>query len=329
MTVHESVLPAEVVSYLIPAMARVGKTLFLDCTVGGAGHTESLLSLGESVFVVGLDQDASALARAAERLQRFGKRVLLVKANFRHLESICSSPEVRSFCSENNGGCFHGILLDAGFSSDQLDDPSRGFSHSHDGPLDMRLDPTKGITADDIVNRSEPGELRRVFRNGGVRDGAELLVRKIIAARPITGTKHLAAVCEAAMLPLSRRRKEWSAPSATVPFQAIRIAVNDELAALEDFFLGALPVLRPKGRLAVISFHSLEDRIVTRAMRRWEQGDEHQRKLPVRGEIRGSGTLLTKKAVVAGEGEVSRNPRARSARLRVFEKGEWLSEGGI
>lgn len=329
MTLHESVLPAEIVSFLTPAMAPVGKTLFLDCTVGGAGHTETLLSLGESVFVVGLDQDASALARAAEKLRRFGKRVLLVKANFRHVESICSAPEIRSFCSDANQGIFHGILLDAGFSSDQLNDPARGFSYSHDGPLDMRLDTSQGVTADDIVNRAEAGELRRVFRNGGVREGAELLVRKIIASRPITGTKHFAAVCEAALLPLTRKRKERSANSATVPFQAVRIAVNEELDALEEFFVGALQILRPRGRLAVISFHSLEDRIVTRAMRRWEQGDVHQRKLPIRGEILGLGSLLTKKAVVAGEEEVRRNPRARSSRLRVFEKGETLSEGRI
>ena len=322
MSHHLPVLADEVIGFLAPTISAQEPTFFLDCTLGGGGHTEQLLSLGESVFVVALDRDSVAVARAAEKLRKFGKRVLLIKANFRHVRSVCQSSEVQEFLSASPECLFHGILLDAGFSSDQLDDPSRGLSFFHDGPLDMRLDQSQDIKADDIVNRFEPSELRRVFRRGGLRDGAELLVKSIVSARPISGTKQLAAICESALRPITRKKqRESSAHPATVPFQAIRIAVNEELEALEEFFSGAFELLKPHGRLAVISFHSLEDKIVTNTMRQWEQGDPLSRKLPVPGKVVGRGSLLTKKAITPSPVEIGKNARSRSAKLRVFEKG--------
>ena len=284
---HVSVLPAETLALLAPRPGEV----FVDCTTGLGGHALAIAhAVGPTGRVIALDQDATMLAVAEKRLA--GLPVTLLHANFESLPELLA-----------NAGFPHvdGVLADLGFCSDQVSDPARGFSFQQDGPLDMRLNPAAGATAADLVNTMSEGALADLIFEYGEERKSRWVARRIVerrATKPFTTTADLAD--------LVRRTvpRSGSIDPATRVFQALRIAVNDELGALERL-LAALPgVVRPGGRVAVISFHSLEDRPVKSALFKvpevWHP--------------------LSKKPVEAGPEEQARNPRARSAKLRAARR---------
>lgn len=295
---HETVLLEPVVEALAP---RSGGR-YLDCTLGGGGHAEAILAAsGPDGLLVGIDRDPAALAAAGSRLASFGERALLLHGRFGDMAEV-AGPH----------GPFDGIVLDLGVSSPQLDHAERGFSFGRDGPLDMRMDPTRGPTAAEWLDAVDEPELVRVLRQYGEEPRARQIARAILAGRPWTRTLALAdAVARAAGYKGSRRHP------ATRTFQALRIAVNDELGELERGLAAGLALLAPGGRMAVISFHSLEDRLVKAAFR-----DAAGKNTPrdVYGHLIRPplGRLLGKPRV--GKDLDPHNPRARSARLRVFER---------
>lgn len=295
---HQTVLLAETVELLEPSEGRV----IVDGTLGGGGHSEALLERGARVF--GIDRDPAALAAASARLERFGARFTPVRGAYADAPALVPGP-------------VDGLLLDLGVSSPQLDVASRGFSFMHDGPLDMRMS-GEGETAAELIARLPEAELADVLYEYGEERASRGVARELKARLP----KTTFAAVEAVKAGVPRRAWPKDTHVATRTFQALRIAVNAELEQLERL-LDALPAyLAPRGRAAIISFHSLEDRAVKRAFRRLcgEGPDEAPRGLPVRHERRASFRALTRKAVVASEAEVSHNPRARSARLRGVEK---------
>ncbi len=279
---HEPVLVAEVVAFLAP---RPGKA-FLDATVGLGGHAEALLARGARV--VGIDRDPEALARARERLARFGDHLTLLRGDFRDLRSLLAPLGIPSL---------DGVLFDLGVSSLQLLSPERGFSFSADGPLDMRMDPDASTTAADLVNGLPEPDLARILLEYGEERYARRIARAIVRGRPVHTTRQLASLV-ARLYPPGRHRIH----PATRTFQALRIAVNDELSALREALPAARSLLGPGGVLSVISFHSLEDRIAKRFFRA--------------EALAGRVEILTKKPVTPGEAELAGNPRARSAKLR-------------
>ncbi len=299
---HEPVLTGDVVALLRPVPGRV----FLDGTLGGGGHSEALLAAGARV--VGLDRDRDSLARASERLAPYGDRFLPVHANFADAASV---PEVLARAP------YDGALLDLGVSSHQLDTAERGFSFRHDGPLDMRMDASSGEPAAEIVNSAGETELTRIFREYGEEPQARRVARAIVNERerlPFTRTGQLAALIEK----VTGRRGRIH--PATRVFQALRIVVNDELGALRRA-LDSLPsLLRAGARFAVITFHSLEDRMVKKIFR---SGSEQWLDRPEWPAPRPNPAWrfldLTRHPVEAASVESGRNPRARSARLRAVE----------
>ncbi len=304
---HTPVLTAEVLTALAPAPGK----RFVDGTVGLGGHSADLLAAGASVLAV--DRDAGALHQAAGRLAPYGDQVRFVHADFRSLKTILNE----SGWSEVNG-----VLVDLGVSSWQLDEPTRGFSFRHDGPLDMRMDTSQPVTAADIVNTWEEASLAEMLRQWGEERYARRVAYRIVQARrrtPITTTVQLADIVRQAVPQRGPQRID----PATRTFQALRIAVNRELDGLETFVSDATDVLAPGGRLAVITFHSLEDRPIKRALRR-EAGipdddaptDFWGRRMSQAPRLR----LLHRRPIVPAESEVASNPRARSARLRVAER---------
>lgn len=300
---HQPVLMEEVLHYLQPEQ---GKT-FLDGTLGGGGHSEALLKAGARV--IALDQDAEALAYARERLSGYGDRFTAYSSNFRDFSQVLESAGVPGV---------DGMLVDIGVSSHQINDPARGFSFMHDGPLDMRMDCSQGRTAADIVNDESAEELERILREYGEEWSFRRIVRAIVERRkvkPFAGTRDLADVI-ASVMP-----RHGKVNPATLTFQALRIAVNDELAAFTDFLNCASKWLNPGGRLVVISFHSLEDRIAKQTLLRFttEWNDRPEWPEPRRNPEY-TMRLLTRKPVEAKPDEVKQNPRARSAKLRSAEK---------
>ena len=301
---HAPVLPDEVLHYLQPAPGKI----FLDCTLGGGGHSELLLAAGAQVIAV--DQDADALAHARERLQKYEGSFRSYQSNFRHFPQVLEDIGV---------GRVDGILADLGVSSYQLDASSRGFSFAREGPLDMRMNQGAGETAADLVNHAEPGELVRILREYGEERQAKRIVRAIVdrrAQRPFTTTLDLAQVIEKTV----PRHGKKTHP-ATLTFQALRLAVNEEMTVLEDFLALVPRWLKPGGRAAWISFHSGEDRMVKQALARYstEWLDRPEWPEPRRNPdfcMR----LLTRKPVEATDEELKRNPRARSAKLRAAER---------
>jgi len=274
------VLVAEVVRFLAPAPG----VRIVDATVGTGGHAEALLARGARV--IGIDRDPVALDRARERLRPYADRLQLLHGNFRDLATLVSPvPRV------------DGVLFDLGASSLQFDSPERGFSFLAAGPLDMRMDPTAPVTAADLVNRLPEAELARILWEYGEERYARRIARAIAEQRPLHTTTELARVV-ARLYPPGHHRIH----PATRTFQALRIAVNDELGALEAGLAGAVRLLPPGGALCVISFHSLEDRIMKHFLRR--------------EALAGRVEVLTKKPLRPEEDEVGRNPRARSAKLR-------------
>lgn len=309
MSVHVPVLVQECVTWLDPQPG--GR--FIDCTVNGGGHAAAILErTAPTGTLLGLDADPAAIACAREHLAPFGPRVTLVHSNFRFLGEVAERAGFRSV---------DGVLLDLGVSSAQLEASGRGFTFGRDEPLDLRFDPTTGRTAADIVSEASRTEIQQLLRSFGEEPQARTIAARIEAARavaPITTTSQLVA-----LIPRPRDRDRHRIHPATRTFQALRIAVNDELRALAEVLPQALAALRRGGRLAVISFHSLEDRIVKTFLRQRAglAPDSVDPKLPVRPPTQPPDLrILTKRPVVRSPEEMARNPRSRSARLRVAER---------
>ena len=300
-TAHIPVLYQEVLSVLNPQAG--GR--FIDATLGGGGHAEGILhATTPDGRLLGLDADPRAITRSLQRLAGFGERALLVHANFRRLSEVAQ---------QYGFTALDGILLDLGVSSHQLDDPDQGFSFREDGPLDLRLDPTTGLSASEVVNTVSEEELADLIYRYGEDHFARRIARRIVARRPLHSTAELAEVVTQAV----GGRKGARLHPATRTFQALRIYVNDELGSLEAVLPQTLGLLRSGGVLAVISFHSLEDRIVKQFLRR-ESSDCI---CPPRTPVCQCGHTaqvveLHRKGMTPSEAEITRNPRSRSARLR-------------
>jgi len=301
---HTPVLYHPVLSAL---QARAGGR-YMDGTVGAGGHAEGVLDgSAPDGHLLGLDRDPHALKIAARRLARFGQRVHLRQASFSELAAVAAGA---------GWAAVDGVLLDLGLSSMQLDAAERGFSFRLDGPLDMRFDPAQPLTAAELVNDLDEDELADLLRRYGEEPRARRVAQAIVAARPLQRTSELAET----VARMSGRPRSGIHP-ATQTFQALRIAVNDELTALREGLEQALALLAPGGRLAVISFHSLEDRQVKEFFRR-ESRDClcPPEQLVCTCGHRAVLRQITRKPLRPDEAEVSRNPRARSARLRVAER---------
>jgi 16S rRNA (cytosine1402-N4)-methyltransferase len=301
---HQSVLYQETIDALRPKSA--GR--YLDGTLGAGGHSIGILEASQpGGQLLGLDIDSEALSIATERLSAFGERARLVKGSYAEMTDICH---------EHNFLPLDGILLDVGASSIQFDRAERGFSFRNEGPLDMRFDLQASTSADDLVNHWPEEELANLIYRFGEERASRRIAKAIVKARPISTTKELAKVIAANV-----RNKRGGIHPATRSFQALRIAVNEELDTLEKALPQAIELLAPQGRLAVIAFHSLEDRIVKQFMRRESQDCI----CPPEQLICTCGHTASIKEIVRRpirpqESEVSVNPRARSARLRVAEK---------
>lgn len=305
-SVHQAVLLAAVLDAL---QVRPGGT-YLDCTVGGGGHAAALLAgAAPGGRLLGLDRDPSALARAGAALASHPGRAVLAHGSFADLAELATA---------HGFSAFDGILLDLGISSDQLATAERGFSFQHDGPLDMRLDPEAPLSAAELVNDLSVTELADILYELGEERHARRIARAIVAARPVTTTVQLAAVVAAAMPGGGRSQ---SIHPATRTFQALRLVVNDELGALAAALPQAIQRLAPRGRLAVISFHSLEDRLVKQAFRAAAAHCICPPGLPAcRCDHQPTVSLVTRRPIVPDRDEIATNPRARSAKLRVAER---------
>jgi len=306
---HETVLLEEAVEALRPQPGGV----YVDATLGGGGHTARLLERSApDGAVIAFDQDETAIAHAEPLKRQYPGRLTLVKANFAEMEERLRALGVTAV---------DGVLFDLGVSSPQFDLPERGFSYWHEGPLDMRMDRHQPLTAREIVNEWDERELARIIREYGEERFAASIARAIARARskkPIETTTELAEIVKSA-IPAAARR---SGPHpARRTFQAIRIAVNDELGALERGMEAAFRALKPGGRLSVITFHSLEDRAVKRLFQTWAQGCICPPEFPVcQCGRKPLGRMVSRKPVTPSSEELERNPRARSAKLRAFEK---------
>jgi 16S rRNA (cytosine1402-N4)-methyltransferase len=290
---HEPVMVVEVVEQLAPGRSGT----FVDCTVGHGGHARAILDAGAS-RVIALDRDPSALRHAADALTSYGSRVELVHSDYRRVTEILDARGV---------GAVDGILADLGVSSMQLDDAGRGFSFRRDEPLDMRMDPTSGPTAADAIRDADERTLADVIYEFGEERHARRIARAIIETRGRTAVDTTGRLADVVRRAIPKRGYSRIDP-ATRTFQAIRIWVNRELEGLDVFLTQAAARLRPGGRMAIIAFHSLEDRIVKHTLR----------SLQTAGDI---GLIVrTKRPVVPSEAEVQRNPRARSAKLRAAER---------
>ena len=290
---HQPVMVTEV----LEALALQPDGIYVDGTVGGGGHAVEIVARLETGRLIGLDCDPSALEVARARLEQFGERVTLVHANFAQLDRVLDELGIAHV---------NGILLDLGVSLTQLDTPERGLSFRLEGPLDMRLDPTQALTAADLVNTLDERELTKIFRDYGEERWAARIAKNIVRERrrhPLETTTDLVRIIERS-IPAAVRRKSRIHPATRI-FQALRIAVNNELENLQRALTVGVERLAPGGRFAVISFHSLEDRLVKRFFReRLKAGQAEQ----IWGPIRPSAE------------ECAQNPRARSAKLRVLSK---------
>jgi 16S rRNA (cytosine1402-N4)-methyltransferase len=307
---HLPVLAEEVMSMLAPAPG----SLQIDATVGGGGHTERILEATDpDGRLLGLDADGAAIARVGLRLARFGDRLVLRQANFRELGSVAPA---------TGFGAVDGMLFDLGLSSFQLVDTERGFGFRAGGQLDMRFDTTRGVPAAELLATLDAVELTGLFRRFGEEPHAPRIARAIVEARrtvPIATAEELAALVErvSPRAPGTRGRIH----PATRVFQALRIAVNEELEALEEALAASIDLLRPGGRLVVLSYHSLEDRIVKRFLDAERKGCICPPSVPVcvcgrTPRLR----LVTKPSLTPTDAEIAANPRARSARLRAAER---------
>jgi len=306
---HKPVMIGEVIASL---RCRPG-CIYVDGTVGGGGHAEAILrNTAPDGLLIGIDTDSEAIGEAHRRLAPFGARKILIKGNFADMEAILDEKKIAAV---------DGILLDLGVSSPQLDKAKRGFSFSLDGPLDMRMDQSGGPTAADLVNTSPWEELARIIKNFGEERMAGRIAKAIVKSRvdsPLKTTADLAEVVLRAVPPEAGRQ---GIHPATRTFQALRIAVNNELESLQRAVEGGIKRLNPQGRFSIISFHSLEDRIVKNAFRIAAKGCRCPADLPVcacgrKPELR----LITRKPLTPSKGEINDNPRSRSAKLRTAER---------
>ena len=305
---HLSVMPEEVLNWLQPHASGI----YLDGTTGGGGHSRLILEAAPGCRMICLDRDPAALNKAAQVLEPFGDRVSLHHATFDQADSVLQQLGIDHL---------DGMLLDLGVSSHQLDTPERGFSFRHDAPLDMRMNPQAGVTAADIVNQADEAELLRIFFEYGEERFSRRIVRKIIAQRseePITRTAQLAELVRQAV---PGGKKPSRIHPATRVFQALRIQVNEELDQVKNGVSAGIDLLKPGGRMVVISFHSLEDRIVKHLYRERATGCICPPRLPVcqcdkQPEVK----VLTRKGVRASAAEFEMNTRSRSAVLRVAER---------
>ncbi|HQR33389.1 MAG TPA: 16S rRNA (cytosine(1402)-N(4))-methyltransferase RsmH [Blastocatellia bacterium] len=307
MPVHQPVMPVEALAAL-----DAGKGgLFVDATLGLGGHTELILQASPTARVIGIDRDAEAIALATERLSGFGERFEAVKSDYRQIKTILMEREIESVT---------GVLADLGVSSFQFDEPERGFSFRSDSPLDMRMDRSQSLTAADLVNGLGERELADLIFQFGEERASRRIARLIVAERAkaaiITTTQLANLVVKAVKQP-----GHWRIHPATKTFQALRIAVNRELDALDKFVADAVEMLAVGGRLVLITFHSLEDRIIKQALKFQSGHCVCPQSQPVcqcgatkRVEV------LTRKAIQPSEPEIAANPRARSAKLRACQK---------
>ena len=309
---HVPVMVSEVIEWLEP----LGRGVMVDATFGGGGHTKALLDAAPELAVLALDQDPDAMRQVPDE-----ERLRFVPANFEDLARVLDDPETVEWIDDHshgqNGSHVAGVLFDLGVSSRQLEDAQRGFSYRYEGPLDMRMRQEGSLSADEVVNTWDTTELADIIRRYGEERFAKRIAERIVARRPIEDTLALADVIAEAVPAAARRRRH----PARKTFQAIRIAVNDELAALERALDAAIDRIRAGGRIVVISYHSLEDRIVKRRLQRGATGCVCPPDLPVcvceqTAELR----LLARKPQRPSEQEVETNSRARSARLRAAEK---------
>ena len=307
---HQPVMPDEVLGTLAPQPG----SLQIDATVGGGGHTERILEAASpDGRVLGLDADEAAIDRVGRRLARFGDRLVLRRANFQELATV--APEA-------GFGAVDGLLFDLGLSSFQLADTGRGFGFRAGGPLDMRFDTGRGVPASELLATLSADELAALFRRYGEEPGAWRIAKAVVAARataPLQTAEELAALVER-VVPGNPRQRRRTHPATRV-FQALRIAVNGELDALESGLAAAVDLLRPGGRLVVLSYHSLEDRIVKRFLNTERRGCVCPPESPVcvcgrSPRLR----LVTRPSMTPTESEIDANPRARSARLRAAER---------
>ena len=305
---HVSVLLDE----CIEGLAIKPDGIYVDGTLGGAGHSSQIAKRLTTGRHIGIDRDPVALKAAGERLAPYRDRVTLVHSNFCEIKQVLEDLEIEGV---------DGILLDLGVSSPQLDDSSRGFSYMADAPLDMRMNSEDSLSAYDVVNTWSQEELKRILYDYGEERYAPRIAAAICSRReekPIETTLELVDVIRSAMPAAALREKQHPAKRS---FQAIRIAVNDELGAVEKVMQDAIPCLNPGGRLAVITFHSLEDRIVKNAMAAASRGCTCPPNFPVcvcgkKPQVK----LVNRKPITSTEEELERNPRARSAKLRICEK---------
>ena len=286
--------------------------IYVDGTLGGAGHSSEIVKRLTTGMLIGIDRDPVALKAAGERLAPYGDRVKLVHSNFCEMASVLENLGISGV---------DGILMDLGVSSPQLDDGERGFSYMVDAPLDMRMDSGDALSADTVVNTWSYEELKKILYEYGEERYAPAIAGAIVRKReaaPIRSTLELVDVIRGAMPPAALREKQHPAKRS---FQAIRIAVNDELGSVAKAMESAIPLLNPGGRLAVITFHSLEDRIVKNAMASAAKGCICPPEFPVcvcgrKPQV----DVLTRKPIVSTPEELERNPRARSAKLRICQK---------
>ncbi|MGH2733618.1 MAG: 16S rRNA (cytosine(1402)-N(4))-methyltransferase RsmH [Actinomycetota bacterium] len=310
MDEHVPVLLAEVKSWLMPALAEGG--VLVDCTVGGGGHAEALLDSSPRLRLVGIDRDPEALEVTERRLRGFGGRVVLVRRGFAKLSMVIE---------ELGMGSVQGVLYDLGVSSLQLERPERGFRYRDPSPLDMRMDRSEPLSAADVVNGYSEDRLAKLLADFGEERFAARIARAIVRRRerqPFLGGEDLASVIIEAIPAATRRRGPHPARRT---FQALRIEVNQELDQLRASLPQATESLAPAGRLAVISYHSLEDRIVKRALAEEARGCRCPVSFPIcvcgaQARLR----LLTARPTLPTPAEVGTNPRSRSARLRVAER---------
>lgn len=306
---HVSVLLEETVEMLLPQQGK----LFVDCTMGGAGHSRYLLEKSAPAGrLIAIDQDADACMEGKKRLAEFADRVEIVQSNFSALKTILA---------ERNISGVDGIMMDLGVSSYQLDNKDRGFSYMQDAPLDMRMNANQGKTAADILNQYSEDELNNIFWLYGEERWSRRIAKFIVDERmhaPLETTGQLVTLIKKAIPAGARQEDQHPAKRC---FQALRIAVNNELGVLEKVLPDAIACLNPGGRICVISFHSLEDRIVKNIFKELAKGCTCPPQLPVcvcgkKPQIK----VISKKPILPSEQEVLENPRARSAKLRVAEK---------
>jgi 16S rRNA (cytosine1402-N4)-methyltransferase len=306
---HKSVMVSETIAAL---GCRPG-ALYLDGTVGGGGHAEAiLLNSAPDGRLIGIDADPEALVEAKRRLAPFADRTILVNGNFADMKTILAGLKIANV---------DGILLDLGVSSHQLDKGERGFSFSQDAPLDMRMDPSRGRSAAALIQALSAEGIERIIRDYGEEPKAKRIARAIVAQRAVAPIRTTGALAALILRALPRAAGHRRIHPATRTFQALRIAVNNELASLQCAMDDGVEMLRPGGRFCVISFHSLEDRIVKDAFRARARGCTCPADLPVcicgrKPALK----ILTLKPVLPGDEETGDNPRARSAKLRAAER---------